>query len=91
MLSMSQKQLILLCRFMDEQEVGRDRSASPNYHSLIYGDARKKTDSRPESLSNGSNERSEPGSDPGAGGAAVPPQESGDCGFGVVGGEVSIL
>jgi len=78
-------------RFMDEQEVGRDRSASPNYHSLIYGDARKKTDSRPESLSNGSNERSEPGSDPGAGGAAVPPQESGDCGFGVVGGEVSIL
>ena len=24
-------------RFIDEQEGGRDRSASPNYHSLIYG------------------------------------------------------
>jgi len=48
-------------RFMDEQEVGRDRSASPNYHSLIYGDTRKKPDSRSESLSNGSNESIEPG------------------------------
>merc|ERR1719234_1704294 len=24
-------------RFIDEQDGGRDRSASPNYHSLIYG------------------------------------------------------
>jgi len=53
-------------RFMDEQEVGRDRSASPNYHSLIYGDVRKKTDSRSETISNGSNERSESGSEHGA-------------------------
>jgi len=67
-------------RFMDEQDVGRDRSASPNYHSLIYGDARKKADSRSESMSNGSNERSETGSDPGL--TSVQPQE-GDCGLAV--------
>ena len=30
--------------------MGRDRSASLNYHSLIYGDARKKTD-RSQNLS----------------------------------------
>ena len=61
--------------------MGRDRSASPNYHSLIYGDARKKTD-RSQNISDGSNERSEPRSVPGAGGGAVPPLESGDCDFG---------
>merc|ERR1712117_519041 len=33
-------------RFMDEQDVARDRSVSPNFHSLIYGDSKKKTDSR---------------------------------------------
>lgn len=26
---------------MDEQDVGRDRSISPNYHSLIYGESKK--------------------------------------------------
>jgi len=31
-------------RFMDEQESGRDRSVSPNYHSLIYGDSKRKVD-----------------------------------------------
>jgi len=71
-------------RFMDEQEVGRDRSASPNYHSLIYGDVKKKSDSRADSLSNGSNERSETGSDPGV--AGVHPQESSDCGLAVAAG-----
>lgn len=76
-------------RFMDEQEVGRDRSASPNYHSLIYGDTKKKTDSRAESLSNGSNERSESGSEPGVAGVQV--LEGTDCGFGVAGGEPSLV
>merc|ERR1719431_605536 len=71
-------------RFMDEQEVGRDRSASPNYHSLIYGDVKKKSDSRADSLSNGSNERSETGSDPGVAGGH--PQESSDCGLAVAAG-----
>jgi len=75
-------------RFMDEQEVGRDRSASPNYHSLIYGDTKKKTDSRAESLSNGSNERSESGSETGVPGVQV--LEGTDCGFGVAGGEPSL-
>ena len=28
---------IVNARFIDEQDGGRDRSASPNYHSLIYG------------------------------------------------------
>jgi hypothetical protein len=28
-------------RFIDEQESGRERSTSPNYHSLIYGDTKK--------------------------------------------------
>jgi len=28
-------------RFIDEQEAGRERSTSPNYHSLIYGDPKK--------------------------------------------------
>jgi hypothetical protein len=31
-------------RFIDEQESGRDRSASPNYHSLIYGDTKRKSE-----------------------------------------------
>jgi len=39
-------------RFIDEQEGGRDRSASPNYHSLIYG---KKSDK--EMGSNGAENR----------------------------------
>jgi len=69
---------------MDEQEVGRDRSASPNYHSLIYGDVKKKSDSRAESLSNGSNERSETGSDPGV--ATGQSQENIECGLVVAGG-----
>ena len=89
MMSKLQDQLMLLCRFMDEQEVGRDRSASPNYHSLIYGDTKKKTDSRAESLSNGSNERSESGSEPGVAGVQV--LEGTDCGFRVAGGEPSLV
>ena len=36
-------------RFIDEQDGGRDRSASPNYHSLIYG----KKPSEKELASNG--------------------------------------
>jgi len=28
-------------RFMDEQDVARDRSISPNYHSIIYGESKK--------------------------------------------------
>merc|ERR1719431_2072678 len=28
-------------RFIDEQEAGRERSTSPNFHSLIYGDPKK--------------------------------------------------
>eukprot|EP00092_Neocalanus_flemingeri_P017459 GFUD01018887.1.p1 GENE.GFUD01018887.1~~GFUD01018887.1.p1 ORF type:complete len:469 (+),score=168.71 GFUD01018887.1:375-1781(+) len=76
-------------RFMDEQEVGRDRSASPNYHSLIYGDTRKKTDSRSESLSNGSNERSEPGSEPG--GAGCQAQEVAEGGHAMSGLEPGIM
>jgi len=36
-------------RFIDEQDGGRDRSASPNYHSLIYG----KKPSEKEAGSNG--------------------------------------
>ena len=74
---------------MDEQDVGRDRSASPNYHSLIYGDSRKKGDSRSESLSNGSNERSETGSEVGL--VTVPGQESTDCGFGGTTSEASAV
>jgi len=35
-------------RFMDEQETGRDRSVSPNYHSLIYGDNKRKADGKQE-------------------------------------------
>ena len=31
---------------MDEQETGRDRSVSPNYHSLIYGDTKKKSEGK---------------------------------------------
>jgi len=72
-------------RFMDEQDVGRDRSASPNYHSLIYGDTRKKADSRSESVSNGSNERSESGSEPGSA------QEVAESGHGVAGVEPTLL
>ena len=35
-----------MCRFIDEQEAGRDRSVSPNYHSLIYGDKINKSEGR---------------------------------------------
>ena len=40
-------------RFIDEQDGGRDRSASPNYHSLIYG----KKPSEKEAGSNGAEVR----------------------------------
>ena len=42
-------QLSIPTRFIDEQDGGRDRSASPNYHSLIYG----KKPSEKELASNG--------------------------------------
>ena len=48
-------------RFVDDQEVGRD---SPNYHSLAEADIQKKID-------NGSNERSDSGSEPGGAGLQV--------------------
>jgi len=38
---------------MDEQDIARDRSVSPNYHSLIYGDTKRKIDSKVESFVNG--------------------------------------
>jgi len=45
-------------RFMDEQDIARDRSVSPNYHSLIYGDTKRKSDasSKSDSFSNGKSE-----------------------------------
>ena len=48
-------------RFVDDQEVGSD---SPNYHSLAEGDIQKKID-------NGSNARSDSGSEPGGAGLQV--------------------
>lgn len=45
-------------RFIDEQESGRDRSASPNYHSLIYGDTKRKSEGKVE-VPNGSTEKDE--------------------------------
>ena len=45
---------IVNARFIDEQDGGRDRSASPNYHSLIYG----KKPSEKEAGSNGAKVRS---------------------------------
>merc|ERR1719474_26753 len=74
-------------RFMDEQDLSRDRSVSPNFHSLIYGDSKRKSESQSESLSNGSNERSETGSEVGL--VTVPGQESTDCGFGGTTSEAS--
>jgi len=52
-------------RFMDEQDVARDRSVSPNYHSLIYGDTKRK-ESKQDSFSNGSNKESRPDHQDGA-------------------------
>ena len=46
--------MIVNARFIDEQDGGRDRSASPNYHSLIYG----KKPSEKEAGSNGAEVRS---------------------------------
>merc|ERR1711994_322825 len=40
-------------RFIDEQDGGRDRSASPNYHSLIYGDSKRRSETKLESIANG--------------------------------------
>ena len=50
---------------MDEQDVARDRSVSPNYHSLIYGDTKRK-ESKQDSFSNGSNKESRPDHQDGA-------------------------
>ena len=45
---------MICCRFMDEQDLARDRSVSPNFHSLIYGDsAARRSDTKLESLANG--------------------------------------
>ena len=38
---------------MDEQDIARDRSVSPNYHSLIYGDTKRKAESKVEPFANG--------------------------------------
>jgi len=35
-------------RFIDDQETGRDRSVSPSYHSLIYGDRNRKSEGKLE-------------------------------------------
>lgn len=40
-------------RFMDEQDLARDRSVSPNFHSLIYGDTKRRSETKLESISNG--------------------------------------
>jgi len=40
-------------RFIDEQESGRDRSVSPNYHSLIYGDSKRKSEGKIDVLKEG--------------------------------------
>ena len=42
--------------------MARDRSVSPNYHSLIYGDTKRK-ESKQDSFSNGSNKESRPAAD----------------------------
>ena len=41
------------CRFMDEQDIARDRSVSPNFHSLIYGDSKRRSETKLESIANG--------------------------------------
>ena len=41
-------------RFMDEQDLARDRSVSPNFHSLIYGDSKRRSETKLESIANGS-------------------------------------
>ena len=38
---------------MDEQDLSRDRSVSPNFHSLIYGDSKRRSEGKVESLANG--------------------------------------
>lgn len=43
-------------RFVDENLVGRDRSASPNCHSLIYGGLQRTSESEEKLDPNGSNE-----------------------------------
>ena len=40
-------------RFMDEQDLARDRSVSPNFHSLIYGDSKRRSETKLESIANG--------------------------------------
>ena len=50
-------------RFMDEQDLARDRSVSPNYHSLIYGDTKRKSESKPEPF-NGSDRLESLSADP---------------------------
>ena len=40
-------------RFMDEQDLARDRSVSPNFHSLIYGDTKRRSETKLESIANG--------------------------------------
>ena len=48
---------------MDEQDLTRDRSVSPNYHSLIYGDTKRKSESKPEPF-NGSDRLESLSADP---------------------------
>jgi len=51
-------------RFMDEQDVTRDRSVSPNYHSLIYGESKKKNEVKNDLFPNGGDKMESQGEDP---------------------------
>ena len=49
---------------MDEQDVTRDRSVSPNYHSLIYGESKKKNEVKNDLFPNGGDKVESQGEDP---------------------------
>ena len=49
---------------MDEQDVTRDRSVSPNYHSLIYGESKKKNEVKNDLFPNGGDKMESQGEDP---------------------------
>ena len=57
--------ILLQSRFMDEQDVARDRSVSPNYHSLIYGvgDSKRKNESKTDVFNGADKSESRPGQD----------------------------
>ena len=55
---------------MDEQDLARDRSVSPNFHSLIYGETKRRSESKVDSLANGA-EKAGRGAGEGEGEAAI--------------------